>query len=184
MKNSNSIRQLAEQKSNLSGFTFIEVLITVAVIFIVISITFAGYARLNQRQTLISAGQTMKNLLRDAQSRTYNGEVDCNTCDCNTGDNFEGWYADFVSKSIYGQCVDNLRVTRNFSEKSFSLPENISITVAPSNKILFRSNPIGVDNVYTICMSDEKLPDSYYKINVNASGEIVDSGGLIPTCPL
>lgn len=158
---------------NISGYTFIEVLVSVAVIFIVISITFAGYARLNQRQNLISSGQTMKNILRDAQARVYNSEINCDP-----GGNFIGWYADFTSKSIYGKCDSN-----SFSEKTFSLPDSISIAVTPGvSPILFRSLPRGVDNNYTVCLWDGNLSDNFYQIRINQSGEIVDSDGLIPSC--
>ncbi len=169
--------------SKFSGYTLIEVLISVAVIFIIVSVTFAGYARLNQRQTLISAGQTMKNILRDAQSRAYTSEVDCSVCNCSVGSsiNSVGWYADFSpsEQKIYGNCGDN----KDFSAKNFGLPDGISINASPVTKILFRSRPLGVDNPVTVCLTLNYLTNNYYKITVGPSGEISDSAGLVDTCP-
>ena len=170
---------------NLYGFTFIEVIISIAVIFIIISITFAGYARLNQRQTLISAGQTLKNILRDAQSRAYTGETDCNICDCGVGSTSTslGWYADFSMKEIRGNCGAG----NDFSNKNFGLSNDITISATqnsvPVTKILFRSSPLGVDTPVTVCLSLNLLSDNYYKITVGPSGEISDSAGLISACP-
>ncbi|MBI3955489.1 hypothetical protein HY338_03525 [Candidatus Gottesmanbacteria bacterium] len=170
-------------KSKFSGYTFIEVLVSVAVIFIIVSVTFAGYARLNQRQTLISAGQTLKNILRDAQSRAYTGEVDCSVCNCNVGAslNSVGWYADFAAPTpmIFGNCGDNI----DFSVKNFGLPNGIMVNASPVTKILFRSRPLGVDNPVTVCLTLNNLTNNYYKITVGPSGEISDSGGLVDTCP-
>lgn len=167
------------------GFTFIEVIISVAVIFIIISITFAGYAGLNQRQTLISAGQTLKNILRDAQSRAYTGEMDCDICDCSVGSSSTslGWYADFSIKEIRGNCGAG----NDFSNKNFGLSNDINLSATyngtPITKILFRGSPLGVDTPVTICLSLNLLSDNYYKISVGPSGEISDSTGLISACP-
>lgn len=172
-------------KSNFSGFTFIEVIISIAVIFIIISITFAGYASLNQRQTLISAGQTLKNILRDAQSRAYTGEIDCGVCDCSVGSstNSVGWYADFSNKEIRGNCGAG----NDFSQKDFGLSNDITINATynavPVTKILFRSHPLGVDTPVIVCLSLNLLSDNYYKITIGSSGEISDSAGLISACP-
>lgn len=170
-------------KSNLSGFTFIEVIISIAVIFIIISITFAGYASLNQRQTLISAGQTLRNILRDAQSRAYTGEIDCGVCDCgvSSSTNSVGWYVDFLNQKIYGNCG----VGNDFPnpKKEFGLSNDITIDAVPVTKILFRSKPLGVDNPVTVCLTLNNLNNKFYKITVGQSGEISDSAGLVDVCP-
>lgn len=175
----------ASQISNLSGFTFIEIIISVAVIFIIISITFAGYARLNQRQTLISGGQNMKNILRDAQSRAYTGEIDCVVCNCSVGSstNTVGWYVDFLNQKIYGNCGVGDEFDFPNPKKEFGLSNDITIDAVPVSKILFRSKPLGVDSAVTVCLSLNNLSNNYYKITVGQSGEISDSGGLVSACP-
>jgi len=174
------------------GFTIIELLVSIAVIFMLMGFVFASYARLNQRQTLLAAGQTMKNILRDAQSRAYTGEMDCSEgkCDCSVGTSRSliGWYADFLTKEINGECKTSLGETIPFSSKPFSLQDEINITpytTPPTipEKILFRNYPVGVDKSATICLSTANLSDSYYKIIITQAGEISDTGKLESTCP-
>ena len=166
------------------GFTLIEILVSLTVILIIVGITIAGYSRLNQRQNLIGAGQTMKNILRDAQSRAYNGEIDCIICDCSvgSGENLTGWNVDFISKEIYGQCDGN---TFPSPRNPFNLSNEIIIETFnnPVSTLLFRSYPLGVDESTTICLSDNNLDDMYYKITVENSGYISDEGSLDLSCP-
>lgn len=164
-----------------SGFTLIEVLISITVISILLGISFAGYARLDQRQRLVSAGQTVKNVIRDAQSRVVNGEINCSVCDCSVGGSSQstGWYVDFSTRSIYGQCG-----VTTFTEKSFSVSTDIAITahITPATRLLFRSFPPGAAQKATICLSDPNMSNTYYSIAVSTSGNVGDSGGLTSSC--
>lgn len=164
------------------GFTLIELIVSMAVIFILIGISFAGYASLNQRQTLVSAGQTMKNVIRDAQSRAYNGEVDCSVCNCSVSQtsNFVGWYVDFGSKTIYGQCG-----TSSFSNRPFGLSDEIVITpyLTPPVKILFKRSSAGVDQAATVCLSDNNLAGNFYPVRISSAGVVSDDSGLKAVCP-
>lgn len=183
IKTPNPIRRLADQISNSYGFSILEILIIIAVITIMISIALAGFVSLNLRQTLISGGQNMKNILRDAQSRAYTGEIDCSVCDCgvSSSTNSVGWYVDFLNQKIYGNCGEGI----NFPtpNKEFGLSNEITIDAFPVTKILFRSKPLGVDSAVTVCLSLNNLSNNYYKITVGQSGEISDSAGLISACP-
>ncbi len=171
------------------GFTMIEILVAITVIFLLVGFGFAGYASYNQRQILISSGQTLKNLIRDAQSRAYNNEIDCTPgiCDCTTssGQNLTGWYVDFSNKSIYGKCGNN----PNFFEKPFNLSNDITIVVymtpAPIQpvRLLYKNSPPSVSQSTVVCLSESNLANSYYSISVNNAGVVTDSGGIVSACP-
>ncbi|OGG26968.1 hypothetical protein A2960_02365 [Candidatus Gottesmanbacteria bacterium RIFCSPLOWO2_01_FULL_39_12b] len=167
-----------------AGFTLIELLISISVVSILLGLSYAGYAKLSQRQNLISSGQTMKNILRDVQSRSFSGEIDCSPSACNcslTSSNLTGWYVDFSNRIQYGQCE-----AISFSSKDFGIsPE---ITLAPyltpaSSKLLFRRSPPSADRGGTICLSDKNMVNSYYKVSIDTSGSISDNGTINETCP-
>ncbi len=180
--NKNLLSVICYLLSARSAFTLIELLVSMAVIFILIGLSFAGYASLNQRQTLISAGQNLKNIIRDAQSRAYNGEVDCTTCNCLVSQptNFVGWYVDFNSKTFYGQCGSS-----TFGTRSFNLSDEIIITpyLTPPVKLLFRGSPPGASQQATICLSENSLSGNFYPVRVSSAGVVSDDGGLVATCP-
>lgn len=176
----------------MKGFTLIELLVSIAIIFLLLGVTFAGYARFTQRQNLLNAGQTMKNVLRDAQARAFTGEQDCSICDCTPTANTTllGWYADLstgpppFSRSLYGQCNED-----TFPPTPIPFPISADIIITPyltpaaTYRILFRPYPPGTDQSGTICLSDPKLEGNYYSITVDYSGNISDSKDLIPSCP-
>lgn len=164
-----------------NGFTLIELLISVTAVSILLGISFAGYARLDQRQRLVSTGQTVKNIIRDAQSRAVNGEIDCAVCNCSLAGSSQstGWYVDFSTRTLYGTCAST-----TFSSKSFGISSDIAITphITPATKLLFRNFPPGTDQKATICLSDPNMSNTYYSVSVSTSGEVGDSGGLTGTC--
>lgn len=180
-----SIGKPVKNNFQFYGFTLIEILVSISVISILLGITYAGYAAFDLRQKLVAAGQTMKNILRDAQSRSYNGEVDCSVCYCSdntAAPSLIGWNVDFTNRKIYGQCGNN-----SFSASLFNLPAEVVITpfvtpVLPEAKLLFRRFPSGADQQATICVSRSDLASSYYKIMVNSAGTISDSGGIVSPC--
>lgn len=107
------------------GFSLIELLVSIGVILILVSISFAGYSKLTIKQNLTSAGLLMKNVIRDAQSRAFNSEIDCSKCSCSpsSGSTFVGWVLNFTTKSIYGLCG----ASTTFSNTSFTLPHGLHL---------------------------------------------------------
>ncbi len=170
-----------------TGFTLIELIVSLGVIAMVTGIILAGYSRFNQRQNLISAGQNLKSILEDAKSRTAVSEIDCRVCGGCTpsaSSNFNGWYVDFVAKKIYGKCGDNI-----FTEKSFGLPENIKITpyITPPTGLLFNYSPSGISSItpnqdLSICLSQDNLPNTFFEINVSRTG-VISGSDLSSSCP-
>jgi len=175
-----------------SGFTLIELLVAIAVIFIVIGITYASFASLNQKQHLVSSGQTMKNTIRDAQSRAYTGELDCSVCDCNTSttQSLKGWYVNFSDRKIFGECVEKIEIgkpvqpTITFSPQLFNISSQITIVphITPPASLKFINFPPAVSQKGAICLSQANLSGSFYVIRVNEAGDIYDDGGLQATC--
>lgn len=170
-------------QSSKLGFTLIELLISIFIITIFLGISFAGYASLNQRQTLIAGGQNLKNILRDAQNRAINPELDCTKCNCEAGANigFSGWYVDFTSQKIYAKCDAN-----QFGDKPFGLSSDIGVTpkVTPvGSALIFKNNPPSVSSDAVVCVAHSNLESTYYVIRIKSTGAISDDGGLVGTCP-
>lgn len=171
------------------GFTIIELLITITIILLFTGLGFTGYSYLNKRQQIIGAGQSLKNLIRDAQSRAFNYEIDCNVCDCSTSSEkiLYGWFVDFGNNTIYGKCKGTLGGEETINIVSFNLDSEIKITpyitpnVTPA-AIVFNYSPPSADQQATICVTSTNLSGNYYVIRVYKSGLIKDEGGLQITC--
>ena len=161
-----------------SGFTIIELLVSISVIGILIGLSYAGYAVFTQRQKLISSGQTLKNILRDIESRSYNGEVDCSVCNCTDPlvNSLDGWFVDLTDKRFYGVCGAN-----SFSDIGLGLSDEIVIA-SNNNLIQFAGDPPRITDNIIICLSLAGLPNRYYRIEISRGGDISDSAGLIASC--
>ncbi|OGG15589.1 hypothetical protein A3D77_02735 [Candidatus Gottesmanbacteria bacterium RIFCSPHIGHO2_02_FULL_39_11] len=181
--------QLSSSQS-IKGFSFVEILVVTGVISILVGVSVAGYKQFNERQKLIAAGQEMKNIIRDAQSRAYTGEIDCSdlACGCmSTSFGYDpsssyltGWRVDFNGRTIEGVCTNG----NTFSQKtfdSFSLSPEVTIAQHPGPNptgVLFRPFPSSVSNEATVCIRSDGLSDQEYAITVRDGGTITDSGGL------
>jgi prepilin-type N-terminal cleavage/methylation domain-containing protein len=167
-----------------TGFTLIELIVSLTVITIIAGIILAGYAKFSQRQNLVAAGQNFKNILTDAQSRAQSSEVDCSICGgCTTSgaSDFKGWYVDFDNREIYGKCAD-----KTFSEKSFSdfnLPDESEIMITPHLTppagFLFNYSPSRTSSItpsqnVTVCLQQANLDGLYYAIRISKVGIITD----------
>jgi prepilin-type N-terminal cleavage/methylation domain-containing protein len=176
-----------------SGFTIIEILITLTIILLLFSITYAGVNSLQKRQNIQSAGQNLKNILRDAQNRAYNNEMDCSVCNCglNTSLSENSWYVNLETQTMYGTClpVNTAMPTITIWPKEFNLNERIVITPfitpsAPRNTLVFSSGQPMVNTSGLICLKDKDADTPVYIINVDQSGLISDSNGLVAGCTL
>lgn len=166
---------ILSDKDLTSGFTLIEILVVVSIMLFLVSGAIAAYSTLNQKQTLVSAGQTIKNVLRDAQSRAFTGEkAQCATA----GLTLKGWDVDFTAKTIYAECTSSSVPT----PIPFSLSPKITLSANPA-VLLFTSFPKGANSTDTICLSSSDLTGLFYKINVDISGNISDSNILYSSCP-
>ncbi len=164
------------------GFSLIELLVSISVILILVGISFAGYSRLTIKQNLTSAGLLLKNVIRDAQSRAFNGEIDCSKCGCSpgSGSTFVGWILDFTPKSIYGLCG----ASTTFSNTPFTLPQGIEL-ITTSDPIQFNSSTYTVKtttgNPAVICLYNPNIGNNYYRITLNTAGVIEEK--IDTVCP-
>ncbi|MBI4067478.1 type II secretion system protein [Candidatus Gottesmanbacteria bacterium] len=156
-----------------NGFTLIEILVTVTILSLLIGGSIAGYSSFNQKQKLKSSGLTLKNTLRMAQSRSYTGEG------CPAPTPFAGWNVDLANRSIYALCGYNTPTPQPTIK--FYLQPNITI-VAPPPPILFRSFPQGTNYTGTICLRSSEMTNTYYKLQVEASGNIIEYP-VVTGCP-
>lgn len=162
------------------GFTILEILITITIMSLFIGGAFVGFSNFSKRQKVIAAGETLKNTLRDIQSRVTTGETDCSVCDCSTGGNIsDGWWVDFSAMEYYGECQNT-----EYFRQPFALSAGTVITaqITPPYQMRFRPPPAGIDNAGTVCVSHPDLSDSYYKVRVESSGNITDTGQLDANC--
>lgn len=172
-----------------SGFTLIELIVSLTIITVLAGMILAGYARFHQRQSLVSAGQNFKNILTDAQSRAVSSEVDCSICGgctTSTSSDFKGWYVDFTNKAIYGKCGSEIFPSPG---KPFGLSPEITIVprLTPPVGLLFNYSPSGTSGItpsqnVSICVSQTNLDNLYYVIRISKAGVISDEN-LLPTCP-
>lgn len=175
----------------MKGFSLIEIIVVVGVISILMGTSIAGYRQFNERQKLIAAGQQMKNIIRDAQSRAYTGEINCSSCGCTptspgynpSSSYLSGWRVDFGGKKVEGVCANTTPfTTKTFS--SYSLSSDVTLTqpVGVPTGVLFKPFPATVTSPSTICVSSTTLSGQYYNIGIRAGGTITDSGGLVISC--
>lgn len=160
-------------KRNKQGFTLIEILVTTTILILLASGSIAGYIRFNERQQLKSAGLTLKNALREVQSKAFNGEK---ATYCATS-SLSSWALDMYSNPPnYGYyyhvyCSDGSVL--NINTIIFS-PEVRYQMIGPE-VINFRSFPkIATDS--TICLFLTGTTGSFYIIDVDPSGNINDRG--------
>ena len=163
-----------------TGFTIIELVVTISVIGILLGMSYSQYATFTQRQKLITAGQTLKNILRDVESRSFNGEIDCSVCNCTdpNKESFVRWYMDLDNniRQFYGSCGSN-----TFGVTNLGIVPEIFIS-SNFTLIEFYAAPPSVNEDINICLSLNGLENKYYRIELHKSGEISDSGGVIPVC--
>jgi prepilin-type N-terminal cleavage/methylation domain-containing protein len=166
------------------GFTIIEMLIAFSIIAILVTLGTSAYSKMNDRQVLISSGQTLESAIRDAQSRAYTGELVCGAGGCTCSDTSQalsGWLVDLRTMQIRGICTTT---TQTFSPRSLAFPSGIQISPYPGSPTgyLFRNQPVGVSTGGTICISKSGLSNMYYVVNISQSGLISDRQGIVNSC--
>lgn len=168
---------------NHRGFTILEILITITIMSLFMGGAFVGFSDFSKKQKLTAAGENLKNILRDVQSRVSSGEMDCSVCDCSSaGGVSEGWWVDFTAKEYYGKCKNVAGEIVSHSHKPIELSPDIVIAPQIAAPMHFRLPPAGVDNAGRICLSNPELSGLYYRLNIESSGNITDTGELDSSC--
>lgn len=125
-----------------NGFTLIELLVSVAIIIVMTGGVIVNYNSYNDSQRTRQAILTVKNNLRYAQGRSYNGDKPTSGCT-----QLQGYQVGFtaVSYSIQAYCTEGLAGTA----QDFSLDTGISFSPVPP-AITFRVLSRGIDTDTTI----------------------------------
>lgn len=149
-----------------SGFTLIELLVASTILITLSGAVLVNYNNYNGKQKARQAVLTLKNNLRSAQSRAYNGEkpgVGCTQLD--------GYVVSFTETSYTtkAQCggtpVDN-------TAQTVTLATGLKFVPIPSS-MLFRVLSHGLDRDVTITINIAQLSKSY-QVTVSKSGDMSD----------
>lgn len=146
-----------------NGFTLIELLVSVVIIMIVAGGVIVNYNNYNDAQKTRQAALTIKNNLRFAQSRAYNGEKPANGCT-----QLLGYRVTFATSSytVQAQCSEGLAG----EQQSISLVSGVSFSPVPSD-ILFRVLSRGIDADTTVKVTGANRS---YQFQVTRSGDMSD----------
>lgn len=144
-----------------AGFTLIELLVSAAIIIVVTGGVIVNYNTYNDAQKVRQAALTVRNNLRFAQSRAYNGEKPASGCT-----ELLGYRLTFTATSYttQAQCAEGLAG----EEKPVTLESGLSFSPVPSD-ILFRILTRGVDSDVTITVTGANRS---YQFGVTRSGDM------------
>lgn len=147
------------------GFTLIELLVVSIILLTLTGAVLVSYNNYNGTQKARQAVLTVKNNLRSAQSRAYNGEKPA--AGCNTS--LDGYVVSFTETSYTtkAQCggtpVDN-------TAQTVTLATGLKFNPVPAS-MLFRVLSHGLDRDVTITITISELLKSY-QVTVSKSGDI------------
>lgn len=125
-----------------AGFTLIELLVSVAIIMVITGGVIVNYNTYNDAQKTRQAALTVKNNLRFAQSRSYNGEKPASGCTV-----LLGYQVNFAATAytVQANCTEGLAG----AAQSYTLETGITFSPVPST-ITFRVLSRGIDTDTTI----------------------------------
>lgn len=147
-----------------TGFTLIELAISVAIMGILIGGGMVSYIDFNRRQTLQSAAAQVKSTIRAAQSRAVSGEKPTDgTCSQLLGYKVDVGQSDLT---ISAKCTNDIIVV-----DTQTLPAGITFNTTNAS-MLFKSLGGGVDQSATIQLRGFNRA---YELNVSG-GDISDHG--------
>lgn len=158
-----------------SGFTLIEILVTIAISALLVTFGLASYIKFNQRQIVDQAARQIFSDLRLAQNKALSGEkAPSYGCGANP---LRGWSVKFNTSGyeIYGECG-----AVSFNNKTYTLSNSLNVTapLEPNNVLTFKPLAGGVINPKIICLAGL---NSIYKLEVTSSGEIINFG-IVESC--
>lgn len=154
-----------------SGYTLIEVLVSLTVIGLLFGFGFASFRDFSRRQQLVSVARTVKGELRLIQSKASAGEKS-DDAKCNGTNTLSSYGFQIIDTSSY-KIVENC-LGGSVDIKTESLPDGISIA-STQNTIFFKvlgqgtNVSLGSDAVITFSQTGTGNSTS---VTVTAGGEI------------
>jgi len=150
-----------------NGFTFIELIVSVLILGIVVSLGVASYTSFNINQTLNQAAEQLKSGLRLAQSKSFEGVKPDEDCA-----HLDGWRVnlDGISYDIWPVC-DGVEMIESDMSQSFNFPTGVS---GPTEELLFLplSRSIDIDNQLELVLVWEANETKTKTVTVFPGGEI------------
>lgn len=158
-----------EARKYTIGFTLIELLVSMGILAVVMAISAVGYNNYTKKQTLVQAGLTLKNALRNVATAASSGEKPVGiTCD-----RLLGYEISFTSSSY--------TVVPKCSPDAPTIPP-VTTTLSPllvfnpvPNPILFQVLNRGVGNPVVINLVTI-FSTAKYVMTVSSQGEITSEG--------
>lgn len=149
-------------KANKSGFTLLELLISVTIMMLLVGMGVASFITFNERQQLTGAAKELQEFFRSAQTRSRTGDIPAG-CGAFSGYNVQ-MAIDNPSVQMYAVCSTG-NVLR--SEKTLTGAARPTVAV----NMTFLSLKGGVTNASAVVL---KLPsgDLTYSFRVTEGGEI------------
>ena len=167
---------------NNFGFTLIELLVVTAIIFIMVSISFAGYTKFNRQQQINIAYEDLRNNLADAKSSAISQAIsdNCRTpVSGNPNRVFNGYQVRFISNTNYvieEKCTQGAAAIPNITnvKKEVDLyPKGLTVSISPASPDYIRFKPLlgGAGVNITITLSNG-TPSQNKIITVTNEGNI------------
>lgn len=156
------IQLITRKSEKKSGFTLLELLISVTIMMLLVGMGVASFITFNERQQLAGAAKELQEFFRSAQTRSRTGDVPVG-CGAFSGYNVQ-MAIDSPSVQMYAVCS-----TGNVLRSEKTLTGGVRPTVAIN--MTFLSLKGGVTNASTVVL---RLPsgDLTYTFKVTAGGEI------------
>lgn len=151
-----------------SGFTLIEVVVSVGIALVLLGSIIVNYNGYNDRQNLKQAALTLKNNLRFAQTKALSGEKPTANCT-----ELLGWTVTFTGDtySIQAQCNPE---GLSGSSTEVALPSGVTFSPVPSVftfRVLSRGTTLASTTTVTLSGFNRT-----YQLTISPGGDVSDLG--------
>jgi prepilin-type N-terminal cleavage/methylation domain-containing protein len=165
------------KKNNLrisSGYTLIEILVSLTIVGLIFSFGFVNFREFSRRQGVISAARSLKGDLRLAQEQALAGKKPAGA-ECGGTNTLSGYRFNITSPTSYtveAQCSGVPGITQT---KEVVLSSDLSLSIPSPNPIIFKilgqgtNIPAGNEATITITQTGTNNTTT---ITVTSSGEI------------
>jgi len=151
------------------GFTLIEIMVSVIIIFSLTGMLVAGYTRFSSSQAVTQAASTLKTNLRAVRTAAASG---VKPAGCDT--TLVGYIVKFVDSSPATYTAQAVCVGGESDEMTtYTLPTGISISIAPAGSITFYALNQGAAEEKILTLTGSST-DKTVQIKVSASGSVED----------
>ena len=152
-----------------SGFTLIEVLISLTIIGLLFGFGFVSFRDFSRRQAVVSAGRAVIGDLRLAQSKALSGEKPASCNGANTLSSYSFQIINSISYKVVANCLAG-----NVDIKIENLPDGISMSPASgtiSFKVLGQGTNITAGGSFVITLTQAGTNNTSL-VTVTSGGEI------------